>query len=350
MLINDGFIPTKTTQTKAAYSKRAVSIISRFGKLHNLGEDDLINPDDFINWLIEQRAKLKSASWRQYKAALVYYLEEAEQEELAQAILELENKPTEKKASKLRRTSSNKKKSVSEFDESRITDSLLEQIKNGSFWAKPTLAFFKAILATGLRPFELSTCKLVLAPKDIDAPEFPHYPVLVVKNAKHTNNRAHGEFRHLYLHDLLEESINYLRLAIQYANPSTNEGWTTPSGNKANDWEHYYQNIRQCLYRTVRLSTNTTTRKGPFVTIYSARHQFIANLKLAGYKLEEIAALVGHATDDTATFHYGRKTSGRSGSGLPQPDTEEVAKIRQVYGIASKPKPAPTPSTRNISS
>ncbi len=67
-------------------------------------------------------------------------------------------------------------------------------------------------------------------------------------------------------------------------------------------------------------------------TLYTGRHQFAANLKKAGYSRLEIAALMGHATDETAHSHYGKKKAGRKTGGLVQALESEVQRIRVVMG------------------
>ena len=69
------------------------------------------------------------------------------------------------------------------------------------------------------------------------------------------------------------------------------------------------------------------------ITLYSCRHQCIADLKHNGYQLSEIAAIVGHGNDATATEHYGKKRYGRKRGGLPQPNPNDVAKIKQVLAV-----------------
>ncbi|WP_247125306.1 integrase [Acinetobacter baumannii] len=49
-------------------------------------------------------------------------------------------------------------------------------------------------------------------------------------------------------------------------------------------------------------------------TIYSTRHQAVANRKKAKWKLDEIAAWFGHASIETASRHYGR--AGRAWGGV----------------------------------
>lgn len=67
-------------------------------------------------------------------------------------------------------------------------------------------------------------------------------------------------------------------------------------------------------------------------TIYSTRHQAVANRKKAKWKLDEIAGWFGHASIDTASRHYGR--AGRAWGELPQYRTSkysvELVRIREA--------------------
>jgi len=81
-------------------------------------------------------------------------------------------------------------------------------------------------------------------------------------------------------------------------------------------------------------------------TLYSMRHQFSANAKASGFTREEIAALMGHAVDTTATQHYGKKTAGYEMITV-RPDPAEVARIRSVFKGRMQP-PNPTVRIQNI--
>lgn len=68
--------------------------------------------------------------------------------------------------------------------------------------------------------------------------------------------------------------------------------------------------------------------KKQLITMYSCRHQCIANMKNGGYKAVEIAVIVGHGNDVTATEHYGKKKVGHNFR-LPIPNRLGIDKIKQ---------------------
>ena len=322
-LVNDGIEVSKSDETKVAYLDRAKSLLDRFQK--TAGDTSDIN--SFVEWAIALKPEISASTWRQYKASLVWFLQHRNQIELSEKLFAEGNngcKDIKKDPITDRRTSARKKKSITENEEDSIANHLQRTAKE-SYWARPTLAFFKATLITGLRPEEWQSAFLITDP--IDEYSSEDLPLLKVKNAKATNGRAHGEYRHLHLSEMSDKDLLFIRLALQYANPRTPNGWLSPEG-KEKTWHDYYKRIRGHLYRTVKKLFPSATRK---VAIYSCRHQFIANLKKAKFKREEIAALVGHATDDTASVHYGRAKFGRSRGGLPKPNMGEVAKVRLIF-------------------
>jgi len=337
-LINENIEITKSNETKEAYLDRTLALFKRFTKESN--KDAKTNLHEFIDWMVGLKPSIGPSTWRQYKSSIVWFLESRSENSLALTLKETKNdgcKNIRRLSMEQRKTSSKKKKSITEREEELIVKHL-ELTASESFWAKPTLAFFNAMLLTGLRPDEWQNA--VLFTKNAEDICSLELPVLKVKNAKSTNERSHGEYRHLGLSSLTKAELIYIRIAIQYANGQSPQGWITQEG-KVDNYHTYYKFIRSHLYRTTTKLFPTATRR---VTPYSCRHQFIANLKKAKYSREEIAALVGHATDETATVHYGRTKFGRSRSGLPKADPSEVKKIRNIYKGRPAHAVGPAPS------
>lgn len=61
---------------------------------------------------------------------------------------------------------------------------------------------------------------------------------------------------------------------------------------------------------------------------YSARHQFVEDAKKAGVSLEELAAIMGHASIETATFHYGRKAAGKPGNFKVTANSADLERVK----------------------
>ncbi|MFP0285881.1 integrase [Acinetobacter baumannii] len=73
-------------------------------------------------------------------------------------------------------------------------------------------------------------------------------------------------------------------------------------------------------------------------TIYSSRHQAVANRKKAKWKLDEIAAWFGHASIETASRHYGR--AGRAWGELPyyRPSRSSIELVRVREAVMEQSK------------
>ena len=92
-----------------------------------------------------------------------------------------------------------------------------------------------------------------------------------------------------------------------------------------------------------RLTRKLFPRRHKRPTLYTARHEAIALWKAhyvesattaeaRMHGLAIVAALSGHASDETATVHYGRpqrSDRGRKGLAIPTADSAEVARVRR---------------------
>ena len=84
----------------------------------------------------------------------------------------------------------------------------------------------------------------------------------------------------------------------------------------------YYDSCRFALHHAVRKIWPNNPKK--HYSLYSGRHQYCANLKISRKTLEEIALLMGHASMETATQHYGRRICGYSRFAPPKSDSPTI--------------------------
>ena len=76
-------------------------------------------------------------------------------------------------------------------------------------------------------------------------------------------------------------------------------------------WEAYYGGLSKLQDNiNTRLATACKKCKVKRVCTYTFRHFAISCLKASGFSRSEIAVIVNHATDRTATEHYGRRRHG----------------------------------------
>lgn len=73
-------------------------------------------------------------------------------------------------------------------------------------------------------------------------------------------------------------------------------------------------------------------RRVQHYVLYSTRHTFAAAAKII-FARAEVAALMGHAVDDTATKHYSRPPKGSKrlpAIELPRPSVRDLARVRRT--------------------
>lgn len=306
----------KTEDTQLRYLSRAEALRKRFIKVQNNKQSSQTGDEnyDFVFWLINKKKEWTYSTWRQNKAAVTYWLEtNGKTEHITALNSDLANSTPYKKKKQSANTSTQKAKYIHSEDYTKLVSYLAEQSET-STWAPKTLIFFGATLATGLRPIEWLTAQMLYIENE-GRPTL----ALKVKNAKNTNGRSHGEFRHIILTNYNEQTINVIKWNISSIIQWLND-------NPERNWENYYTLIRNCMYKATKDLWPLRSKRP---SLYSARHQFIANLKKSGFTRVEIAALAGHGDDLTASRHYGKKRSGRNVENTPIPVKAEVAKVKE---------------------
>jgi hypothetical protein len=181
----------------------------------------------------------------------------------------------------------------------------------------PVLAdWLRAGILTGLRPTEWKATDLEV--REDMGTAYGRRAYLYVLSAKATNGRGTGLVRTLDLSAFNDEDLGTVRRLVDQA-----RGWLE---------EGRYAEVQgQCsglLYGA--LEKIWPTRRYHY-TLYSCRHQAIANWKALPLQPAEIAAIVGHGVTSTASEHYGkRRTSWPVGRVPPPPRSvpEELAVVR----------------------
>lgn len=309
---------SRADSTETDYRKRAHHMLERFA--HETGMDWDIHPQELLQWLQGRRDESSPAYWRRTRAALAFFFSEISQASLSDAIKAIGTDG----CSAPRFTSANKKKSVSDEELIALTNYLLAP--GGSEISAEAHNFFVSCLLTGMRPSEWGQCDLkILGEPDnnsVDGLE------IVVQNAKASNGRSHGPSRTLRFKTLSEQErgglIHHWRLAKQHADDGTFPDFQRRCSDK----------IR---YAASKLWPNKRKR----ISLYSTRHQSMANGKASGLPKNVIAAMHGHATDRTASEHYGRKQFGKAGRVYAEVPEEEVARVREVPKDWNPPQRGP---------
>jgi integrase len=296
---------TTTIQTVTRYKKRATSLELRARNDLGLAPAAILDAIEFVSWAIALRPALSQSTWRQYKASIrcALTLQGTQKNRQALAILEGANATPCKRVT--RNTSAQKVRYLKPDDYKAIRDSLLS---TGGKWARPTAVWLAAATITGLRPAEWPGTQLVEGTGGTRT--------LLVPNAKTTNGRGNGASRSLDLRDLERGLLAILKRHLVFV--------AEHSSQKA--FNRAYNSCRKALYHATR---TIWPKREMHVSFYSARHQFSADAKASGISLAEIAALMGHASDATASLHYGRRTSGQSGFRI-RATPSEVLMVRRT--------------------
>lgn len=330
MLVN-GEIVEKSLETKAKYLKRAKDLIERAYKeatqkgleFKKITENTVVY-HDILNQAFIGMSLLNTAIWfkrfwgkelrastvRQYRSSLKYFTERENlnnkvDDAYKKRIFEvLDSIEAGDKKLLPHKTSSAKQKHLKEDKLTLIVNELKD---NKSKWNKMTIVWLYSAILTGLRPCEWR--KTTYDAKN---------DCLHVSNAKVTNQRSHGEFRTIYLTHLDEKSKRNIIAHISITKHHVDNGII----------EEYY---RGCSALLRKVSSSLFPKAKRHITLYSARHQYSANLKASGLKSNEIAALMGHATDETAMETYGKKQYGSKGLQPDKISLEEVSKVKVKY-------------------
>lgn len=305
---------SRSDKTKKNYERRCNQLLKKCSTELKIPKEEDLDMRQFVVWLAEQRPKLSRATWRQYKSAATYFMETLPDMDASVASLEyLSDKTSVGCVLKSKKTSSQKLKHISLQEWERIDEYL---ILHKTKWSDNLRNWLKAGLLTGLRPIEWQGAKFFYYKDKI--------PALLVENAKNTNGRAHGPTRTLLLDALSAQELITIKehlMAVRTFTSIEQEGYT-----------FFYNGCSTTLYNACR---KIWPRRLRHVTLYSTRHQFSSNAKSSGFSKTEVAAMMGHAVDITATIHYGKKINGNE-SVLIKPVSEEVSKIKQIKTIDFK--------------
>lgn len=274
-----------------------------------------------------------------------------------------QTKNRDRKAHKQANTSSKKLKEIPKGFLEALTN--LCQQPNSYRHLKDALKFLQANCIIGLRPAEWYDIE-VLSREELEASEHFKKQIkethnvllgeelkigelyLCLKNFKNSQGRACGDYRYICIDNLSQKEMSIVSDWIKISNYYIKK--------KAIDNPHdYYDRFMSKLQDSIRyienneptiekiLNANFKKRQTEFysnekkaiekmktykgkppirqqVTLYSSRHQAVANAKFSGLGDLQIAALFGHSSTSTAREHYGKVGAAKGFSRLsPHP-------------------------------
>lgn len=314
---------TRTPKTDAQYAARFRQLQGQAAKSLGIQTPSSVAPIQVVEHLIYRRPSIAKRTWRQYKAALVAELtrsrdaapDRAAQHEINHALQILLQEPQTGAMTRGTRTSAKKLRALPNKDFDTLCHYVQSKVGVHA-WAAALLVWCRAAHPTGLRPSEWSGASLITLPTG--------HPALVVTNAKATNGRGNGETRTLDLSGCSVDEIHALEEMLEIA-----EGFRQDGG-----YERFQDRLRQYLYKAARAALG---RRERYPSLYTFRHQFAANAKRQ-FNQGEVAALLGHGSDATASRHYAQGRLAQGSLGV-KPVTGEVGRVR----AKARPRPGGTP-------
>jgi hypothetical protein len=184
------------------------------------------------------------------------------------------------------------------------------------------ILFLKANLIVGLRPVEWANASLFTYTGKGKIQKTNSSPALNVRNAKATHGRGNGTDRDIVFNGINVEELGDI---IQFTKIMQSHLDGLNSIRRKQRVIEVFKNTQQTLSRVLE---RINYPKGKRPTLYSTRHQCIANSKSANLNDIEIAALFGHKTSETARIHYGKKRDG-SGRVVIAPSVESILKVKE---------------------
>lgn len=327
----------KSVSTKEAYIERVGQFIRQ---LELAGIIDP-TPKQIVNHVLSKKHSISRATWRQYKNATVFVLSQLDGPDAIEQAEILSIESNEGVLNQSVGTSAKKKKSISEEVEIALRKALSTEAKSDHTGDTLILySYVETILATGLRPIELNQAMIIKTKQDAENIGITNkhyageYPVLRVKNAKHTHGRSFGVYRHIDCANLSEIQLLHIEVALGFAKKMV-------INDKADEnYSDFYNRLRQVFSRFTEKHLGIL---GKNISLYTFRHQCIADLKHAGLELHEIAAIVGHGSDITAVRHYGKRRRGRGRKQLVKANSLDAVLVKRQHATF-------TPSTKSAPS
>ena len=321
----------RSSKTEAQYKQR-------FRQLETAAATALgmpLNAETLTDYILD--SKLPSyapASWRVVRASLRHGLltcYDADPKLLGVALQRINSARAPSNPTRNPKTSALRSKHLEHFDIERICHRALA---SRAPTARALVLYLQSANLCGLRPIEWANAIF----KESKVPGYKWE--LIAKNAKHDLVRGNGATRTLRWHGLSQDMVTFIRRWLSVVHAAVQENrYSTLLGSM------------DSLMRDITKELFPKRKRRP--TLYTPRHECAARWK-AHYvhpdmTTEEktdgrtiIAALMGHASDATATEHYGRpRKREKSTLPIPHPDPSEVATVRKRFNASAIPKMAP---------
>lgn len=308
-----------------------------------------LTPAMLLNELkrIAEERLIADSTFRMYKAAVMYWIGEqakalmASNDDVsayADAFSDLRSIRYATIAGGPERTSAKKLKAFPQ----NCVDTLEKHAKDHGHRAPNSIraaAFAKANLLVGLRPvewFDASFASYFVrdANDNIvrdDQGRIVFQYMLVVDNAKATHGRGNGQRRELILYGITADELKAIMYFLEIARKFRDRH--SPDIEPKQLTNALYRPMNN-LIRRVLSSNGYSARDIP--SVYSTRHQVVADFKASGIDKRVIAAFFGHSSVATHREHYSHKRNGSRGMTF-RPSPASIERVK-VHGTTHRPE------------
>lgn len=317
-----------TAETRRGYARRCLILENQIRAID--GASNTLTPGRMATHLqtLIAQGEIAQSTARTMKAAVLFWLAENAQSLIAnggEGLAEYENAYTQVRAlatntlpKRTTRTSSPKLKALPK-------DALEALNQYGARTPRSVnirllLAFLNANLLVGLRPEEWFDANLFTYLKPTENGKPPCLG-LRVRNSKATHGRGNGTHREILLHDIKPHDLAAIMHFLSIVDSHRTKN---PTLSKSDLAEAFYAPLGKTMRNALNRMGYRKASATP--TLYSSRHQAVANAKLSGLTDRQIAAMFGHSSTSTAKSHYGKKLSGWAKTQF-RPSPESVSKV-----------------------
>ena len=295
---------TRTQKTENEYIKRINNLLKKVNKTIDARQ---VKPED--KGKVQSEAVVKYFSYksvnyakntlRSNKAIIQFYFDVLYREKLIDLVhYDKVTKSLNDIYKERLKTAPKKSTLTSGLKSKRIPESLVKKLEkklleHNNKYSQLTLSVFIMSMEFGLRPSEWFNSEILYTHYFHEEKQERFNYILKIKNAKSTNGRSFGEFRYIGIEDDYDyKQITFILDRIQSLRN-----------------EEIKQDVILASMRREMNLANIKTNDKKHITLYTARHQFSANVKNVLSK-DQVADLMGHGSNETAGIHYGKKRSG----------------------------------------
>jgi len=325
-----------TQKTKTLYIRYVKTLHKRYAAVHPEAHRRDASPMDLVDILLDQYQSLRPKTFSSYRTGLLYWLGTCEQDNVVQLAIQklTSNYPRDgykghrpgvtatKHSQRSMRARTFERQKFEKLKAALIQRSSRLNDARTSNRPSELLLWLQAGLASGLRPVEWQTAQW----QDIEKGE------LLVRTAKEKPIYTLPHISHL-MPPKNQTRVVQIELA---AIPAVNQHLLSVRRHldTGATFQQYYNNNRNYLHLICLEIFGPTGKK---FTLYMMRGQFAANMKKAGFSLEEVGEQMGCGWH-VASVNYGNKSAGHRGKGVTLKTSPTIKEDNSLQGGRFRPK------------